>query len=105
MYKKGFGGDRRGGGNFGSRSVSGGSRRPSGVRGRFSGNRRSTGVRIDPSKFINKVTVTEEVEKFIPEHSFADFQIDNRLKQNILAKGYANPMPIQDRAIPAILKG
>lgn len=92
-------------------------------RNRFAGNRRSgpgafsrfgsrsrfrsrdNGPRLDYSKFINKATVTEEVEKFVPEHSFKDFHIDERLKQTILDIGFDLPTPIQDRAIPHVLKG
>ncbi len=36
---------------------------------------------------------------------FKDFLIDERLKKNILDIGYDLPTPIQDRAIPHILKG
>lgn len=62
------------------------------------------GERLDQSKFINKVALAKEINNFIPEHSFKDFQIDDRLKQAIAAKGYITPTPIQDRAIPYILK-
>ena len=48
---------------------------------------------------------TEAVTQFVPEHKFGDFQIDERLKANILIKGYSLPTPIQDRIIPYILKG
>lgn len=75
---------------------------------RFSGPRRG-GFKAksfkDTSKFINRVSVTEEAEVFKPQYSFGDFQIDERLKKNILSKGYNTPTPIQDRAIPHILKG
>src|SRR3989338_4482094 len=59
----------------------------------------------DVSKFINKAVITEEVEVFVPEHSFANFELNPLLKKNILAKGYENPTPIQDRAIPHVLRG
>jgi superfamily II DNA/RNA helicase len=45
------------------------------------------------------------VEKFVPEHSFTDFKIDDRLKANVLKKGYTVPTPIQDKAIPHVLRG
>jgi superfamily II DNA/RNA helicase len=67
--------------------------------------RRSFGHRIDVSRFINKAVITEEVAVFTPEHKFTDFLIDERLKANIVTKGYVNPTPIQDRSIPHILKG
>lgn len=66
---------------------------------------RKPGARIDPARFINKVIVTEEVAVFVPEHKFIDFKITDRLKENIVNKGYVNPMPIQDRTIPLILEG
>jgi ATP-dependent RNA helicase RhlE len=59
----------------------------------------------DISKFINKAVITEAVEVFIPEHKFIDFAVDARLKQNITAKGYVDPTPIQDRTINHILRG
>ena len=39
-------------------------------------NRGSQGERIEHARFINKAVITEEVEHFIPEHKFTDFQID-----------------------------
>ena len=69
-----------------------------GSRGRF-----GQGERIDPSRFVNKAVITEEVEHFVPEHKFADFLIADGLKKAIIAKGYTIPTPIQDRAIPHIL--
>ncbi|MDO8604528.1 MAG: DEAD/DEAH box helicase [bacterium] len=63
------------------------------------------GQHIDISKFINKTVITEEAVVFTPEHMFKDFIIDERLKANILAKGYNLPTPIQDRVIPHILHG
>ena len=68
--------------------------------------RRPQDQHLDVSLFINKAVVVEETEThFIPEHAFADFAIDPRLKKNIAAKGYNAPTPIQDRAIPHILHG
>ena len=61
--------------------------------------------RINPALFVNKVIMTEEVDAFKPEHAFADFAVDARLKQAVIAKGYTVPTPIQDRCIPHILKG
>jgi len=60
---------------------------------------------IDVNKFINKSVITEKTVNFVPEHAFADFVIDNRLKANIITKGYVTPTPIQDKAIPHILRG
>ena len=88
------GGGYKGGGNRSSRPAPSRSRRNN-----------SMGSYIDPARFINKVTVTEEVAVFVPEHQFTDFQIDERLKKAIVEKGYKNPSPIQDKTIPHILKG
>lgn len=80
-----------------SRNFSRGNMRPK--------HNRKNGEYIDPSKFINKVVLTEEIEVFKPEHAFSDFHIDERLKQSIVKKGYTAPTPIQDRVIPHILQG
>src|SRR3989344_3399663 len=83
--------------------------RPAFARSRFSGNRsggkRGKTTAIHPSKFINKAVITEKTEHFVPEHNFVDFAVAERLKENIVSKGYKIPTPIQDRAIPQILKG
>ncbi len=91
------GGDSRG---SSSGSLGGGSRGNVGGRGGFA----QKSFR-DISKFVNKAVITEEVEVFKPEHAFIDFLIDDKLKANIVKKGYVNPTPIQDRAIPHVLKG
>ncbi len=80
-------------------------RRTSGPARRFHPQKRSQGENINPSKFINKVVVTEEAENFKPEHQFEDFLIDPNLKMAIKNKGYVAPTPIQDKAIPHVLKG
>ncbi len=100
---------KRNGSGYGSRyeNRSGGYSR-GGFRGRprFGGKAKSSkGGRMDISKFINKAVITEEVEVFVPEHSFNDFHIEDILKKNVSARKFANPSPIQDRAIPHILKG
>lgn len=61
--------------------------------------------RIDVSRFISRAVITEELERFVPEHAFADFLIDEELKKQVLARGYVTPTPIQDRAIPHVLRG
>ena len=95
-------------------SFSGRGGTPGGSRSRFptrgnrpvrSGGNRGRSDSIHPSKFVNKAVITETIEQFVPEHKFADFLIDERLKNNIITKGYVDPTPIQDRAIPHILKG
>ncbi len=100
-HKQKFGHNRpHGGGHGGGRPQGGHSRhnRPA--------SRANRGARFDINSFINKAVVGAETEKhFIPEHSFGDFVIHPRLKENIAAKGYTAPTPIQDRIIPHILNG
>ena len=111
--KPSFGGSRFARGNsrpsFGGKSSFSGRSRFSGSRGRggFSNSRgrRNTGSDIHFSKFINKAVITEVVQKFVPEHLFKDFNIDDRIKANIFAKGYNEPTPIQDKIIPHVLRG
>ena len=74
-------------------------------RGRTGGRGAPKGDRIDVSRFINKSSLTETVEVFVPTNSFMDFAIDPRIKHNIGRKGYTTPTPIQDKAIPHALRG
>jgi superfamily II DNA/RNA helicase len=78
-----------------------GSRRPTTVRG----GRNGKSERIDISRFINKATVAEKTVQFTPVNTFQNFQIDEKLKKSITAKGYVLPTPIQDKAIPDVLTG
>ncbi|MEI6553571.1 MAG: DEAD/DEAH box helicase, partial [bacterium] len=97
----------RGGFSGGASRFGGGASRFGG-RGGFSGGRgrpSSKGGRLDFSKFVNKATVEEKVEEYVPEHAFADFKIEESLKKNVIAKGYVTPSPIQDKAIPHLLRG
>lgn len=57
------------------------------------------------SKFTNKAVVTTEEPVFVPEHTFADFDINEHLKKNIIAHGYEVLTPIQDKTIPHALLG
>lgn len=66
---------------------------------------RTFGEFRDVSKFVNKAVITEQAAHFVPEHQFTDFNIEDRLKHTISAKGYKTPTPIQDRAIPHVLRG
>ncbi|MFH1575873.1 MAG: DEAD/DEAH box helicase [Candidatus Nealsonbacteria bacterium] len=60
---------------------------------------------INIERFINKNVVAKKAEVFTPTHQFQDFKIDQRLKSNILAKGYKAPTPIQDKIIDHVLQG
>lgn len=60
---------------------------------------------VNPALLVNKTTSEEVVVEYKPKHSFADFQIDPKIKANIARKNFVNPTPIQDQAIPLILEG
>ena len=79
-----------------------------GDRGRGGNNFRSRNFRriktIDPRFFVQRATESVE-ETYQPKYSFSDFEIDSRLKENILAHGYTVPTPIQDQTIPSLLEG
>lgn len=102
---------RSGGGGGRSRTGSsqGGSR--GGYNGGGSSRPASRGKRnyqemdVDLSKLINKAKPAEEVEAYVPDLNFAELPIDQQLKDNILAKGYNLPTPIQDKSIPQVLMG
>lgn len=59
---------------------------------------------IDPSRFI-KVARPIEAEAYAPQHTFEDFEVHPILKQNLRAKNYQLPSPIQDKTIPHALEG
>ncbi|MFI5260349.1 MAG: DEAD/DEAH box helicase [Candidatus Paceibacteria bacterium] len=95
-------------GGYGERST-GGYSRGGGSRGGSRGGGRGFGTfgetEAEISKFMNKTVVTTEEPVFVPEHKFADFDINAHLKANILAHGYDLPTPIQDKSIPHALLG
>ncbi|VAW31777.1 ATP-dependent RNA helicase RhlE [hydrothermal vent metagenome] len=66
---------------------------------------RFSSPKIDISRYINKAQDPAKVEAFVPEHHFTDFSLDERLQENISAKGYVEPTPIQDSAITHVLAG
>jgi superfamily II DNA/RNA helicase len=59
---------------------------------------------IDEARFINKaIPRTEEI--YTPKNTFMDFNVATQLAQNIAAKGFIYPSPIQDQSIPVALTG
>lgn len=68
------------------------------------GNRGPRAQYIDPAKFV-KVANPVLADEYIPSHNFTDFEISQGLKNNLSAKGYLVPSPIQDQTIPAALLG
>ncbi len=79
------------------RSYSGGGNRSAGRGGRKT-------QYIDPSRFI-KAASAAQTEAYQPQHTFADFALAPLLQTNLANKGYVQPSPIQDQAIPAGLNG
>jgi superfamily II DNA/RNA helicase len=59
---------------------------------------------IDHNMFIKKAKPVAETV-YTPQHTFADFDIAEIIKNNLKRKNYINPTPIQDRSIPEILAG
>jgi superfamily II DNA/RNA helicase len=56
-------------------------------------------------QLINDSKSYETQKEYVSKNGFNDFEIVERLKENILAKQYSVPTPVQDIAIPAILEG
>src|SRR3990167_3988204 len=82
------------------RSGSGGrsfSRRPNG------GNKRR-GQYIDPARFV-KAACPVDADEYTPTHTFQDFNVADKIKQNLSAIGYTVPTPIQDQTISIALTG
>lgn len=92
----------QGGGKF-SRGKKGSNKKSfrNGPRGR-NNNKKKLAYNIND--FINKATPVEETV-YVPQHAFADFDVDMSIKKNLEKKGYVNPTPIQDEVIPYILEG
>jgi ATP-dependent RNA helicase RhlE len=59
---------------------------------------------INPELFVKKAIAVPEIKHAIT-HSFRDFQLDPQLFANIEYIGFVTPLPIQDQAIPHVLKG
>jgi len=90
------------------------SRRPSQGGGRntrapYAKYSRSSGGRgnkqsIDPARFVRAAKSVQAVE-YKPLHNFADFKVNQIIKDNLAAKGYVTPSPIQDQTIPLGVEG
>jgi superfamily II DNA/RNA helicase len=76
-----------------------------GSNNRRSGGGKRRGQYIDPSRFVKAAVPVEKGEEYVPMHTFAEFEINNILKTNVIAKGYTTPTPIQDQTIPVALEG
>ena len=76
---------------------------------RFGANGRGRVAKVfDPTNVINAQQNEDTVvvpESYVPQNKFADFNIDSKLKQNVMDRNYDAPSPIQDQSIPEILNG
>jgi ATP-dependent RNA helicase RhlE len=76
---------------------------------RFRGNKsrnmvKGRGQYIDPAKFVREAQFKEE-EQYTPQHTFAEFEVNQVIKNNLTSKGYEIPSPIQDQTIPLGVAG
>lgn len=72
---------------------------------RFGGKNRNKSEKIDSFRYVHTAPLQPNQEYLSINRSFDNFLIDPRLKQNITARGYMTPTPIQDQAITHILEG
>lgn len=59
---------------------------------------------LDPRMFV-RPAMPEIMEEITTQHNFEDFDLSKQLLDNIHAKGYVIPTPIQDQALEASLAG
>ncbi len=60
--------------------------------------------RIDINLFINKATI-KETEVYEAKNKFSDFDISEKMLNNIAEMHIVSPSPIQDQAIPVVMSG
>lgn len=72
---------------------------------RSSGGSKRRGQYIDPTRFIKAAIPVIAGEEYVPMHTFAEFEVNDVIKNNIISKGYTIPTPIQDQTIPVALEG
>lgn len=100
---KSYGGGRNRSYRGGRGRSGGGYRGGRGGRGR-GGRRGPTQANFTHDMFIKKAKPVV-IEDYTPTHKFKDFDLEDKLKNNIISKGYEVPTPIQDKAIPECLQG
>lgn len=104
-----------------SHAPRGGSRRPSsrpfsGSQSRkktFTNNSKPTNSRsrgrkkeqIDVNQFVRAAEPVKKSTPYVPTHQFKDFGFIPSLTSAVMGRGFVNPSPIQDQAIPESLKG
>lgn len=78
---------------------------PSRRGGNFSKSKRGAKKPLPAKNFIHKATAIADEAPFVPEHAFADFGLNQRIKDTLTHLKLDKPTPIQDLAIPATLNG
>lgn len=71
----------------------------------FNAQRKPRKQDIHYSRFIKPAIPPAETPAFVPQHNFTDFALHPILQNNLSARGFVSPSPIQDQAIPAGLAG
>lgn len=61
-------------------------------------------MNVDPRMLVKKAE-PQETREYIPTNSFSDFGLEKVVVNNVIAKGYTQPTPIQDQVIPHIVAG
>ncbi|MDQ3093656.1 MAG: DEAD/DEAH box helicase [bacterium] len=97
MYKSNFSGAKR-------RPSSGGFRRSGSPHSNSRGRRGPAKQDIHPSKFVKAAIPVEELI-YTALNKFSDFELHDRLKENIIHKGFITPSRIQDETIALALTG
>ena len=97
--RRSFGG-RQSTGNYGGGGYSGG-RRSGGGGGSRRGPKKDY---IHPSRFVQAAKPVER-DEYVANNQFADFAVDQIIKDNLRNKGFVTPSPIQDQTIPLVLAG
>lgn len=102
-HQRSFGRNRSA--NFRSNSGSSNSRPAFPRANNRSNNRKFRGEQIDVSKFIKKSVTPVEKEVIEITNSFDDFSFCKPLQENLKAREYKTPTPIQDQSISHIMEG
>lgn len=71
----------------------------------YGNNRRFSGTKINPARYIAKAVQSEESAQYATNTKFEDFGLVKALCLNIEKRHYVHPTLIQDQTIPHILAG
>jgi len=100
FFKKKFSGKGNNNQKPSGQNRSAGNSRPARPSHRGRGNQAES--TLDPTLFVKKAAPVAET-KYVSERTINDLPINDKIKSNLLAKGYARPTEIQDRTLEALL--